>query len=946
MKNSLPLLFFHLLIVLSVCGQELYELDPKYPVHELGDYLKVYPDTNEEVTATDILTNTSGTFIPGNELPRYFMGQERLWGELNFIAVDSLQGWTLHFKDIFIGGPAWVKGNGKVDVYAFADEQLLFHKKTGPGYSRSDRDIKENWVLNRIRLDPVPVGTPVTLVFRVSGNNFGYPPFFNLNFRGPSQAYYHEINEFNNGFYIFMLGVTFIILLYHLLQYLYVKDTIFLYFSLWVFFCFMTLLMSVGGVLDHIYEYSFIFWFFFSQGVYFVFWFFGRSFIQSKEKFPRLDKWILALASLMILYMVIVIATVVFTSIQPRMIAVGASNHIMVFINFLGLVLSIIIASRKDNFARYFGMGAIIGLVLLIIGSAWSAGWINFPGFEPHSWAMFAQIIIFSFGIAYRRQVIMKANNEAKLEAQWNIAEMNRMKDLDDIKTRFFANISHEFRTPLTLISGPLERAKKSSETGSGDSILLPNKVYSLIKKNTNRLQILIDQLLDIAKIESGAIHLNLTQGRLIQFIKSIVFSFESVAEEQSISLNSNFAEELENAYYDKDKLEKILNNLLSNAFKYTPQGGAVNVAVSHTEECVSIEISDTGAGMCKEEVDRIFDRFYRVEGSEAKGSGIGLALTKELIDLQNGIISVHSRKGRGTSIKVRLPITPNGFPESVLLQNNKRDASPIKSAQTIVPLSENGAMHTPVDNHENLVLIVEDNTSLQDFIFEILKDQYTLITADDGLQGERMAFEHIPDLVISDVMMPKKDGYELCNSLKNNVKTSHIPIIMLTAKAGKSNKLAGLMQGADAYLTKPFDAEELLVRIKNLIQARKKIWEQFKSLDLPLISDLELKSVDDVFVQKVVKTIKENLDNELLSVEDIASRVGFSRAQLHRKLKALLNKSAGQLVSEIRLNEARKMLENKVGSVSEIAYSVGYSNMSYFTKSFKEKFGLLPSKV
>ena len=208
------------------------------------------------------------------------------------------------------------------------------------------------------------------------------------------------------------------------------------------------------------------------------------------------------------------------------------------------------------------------------------------------------------------------------------------------------------------------------------------------------------------------------------------------------------------------------------------------------------------------------------------------------------------------------------------------------------------------------------------------------------------MAIEHIPDVILSDVMMPQKDGYQLCHDLKKNTKTSHIPIIMLTAKAGQNNKIEGLTQGADAYMIKPFSSDELLLKIKNLIDSRKKIWEHFNAMDLAVIKDLDVMSIDDTFLQNVIKAIRSNLDNELLSVEDLAKEVGFSRAQLHRKLKALCNKSANQLIIEMRLNEAKRMLENKLGTVSEIAYSVGYSNMSYFTKSFKEKFGLLPSKI
>ena len=538
----------------------------------------------------------------------------------------------------------------------------------------------------------------------------------------------------------------------------------------------------------------------------------------------------------------------------------------------------------------------------------------------------------------------MKTHNEEQLEAQLSIVEMERIKDLDKIKTRFFSNISHEFRTPLALISGPINRAFK--QRSENEAITISNKHFTIIQNNTKRLQDLVDQLLDLSKIESGKVHLSLKQGGVIQFLRSIVFSFESMAERENISLNTSFPEEFDSAFYDKDKLEKIVTNILSNAFKYTSENGSVTITIDHNSNYINVEVTDTGKGIDKEQVKRIFERFYRVEGSEEKGSGIGLALTKELIELHNGKISVDSTKDKGTTFKVRLPISLKYLPETISViekskieNNNQEKISELKQILKI-EYEKGDAKNIPV------ALLVEDNVDLQRYISDVLKSSYTILLAKDGLQGERMAFEHIPDIIISDVMMPKKDGYELCHSLKNNTKTSHIPIIMLTAKAGHSNKIEGLTQGADAYLTKPFNEEELLLLMKNLVDSRKNLWEHFKALDMLLVDEIDVSSIDDKFLQSVFKTIKINLDNEQFGVEDISRAVGFSRSQLHRKLKALSGKSANQLITEVRLNEAHRLLKLKSASVSEIAYSVGYSNLSYFTKSFKEKFGQLPSKV
>ncbi len=946
MKAKLYYIAISLLFANWALGQELYTIDPKYPVHDLNEYLQVFVDSTDQFTAEYLLQDSVLHYTKGDKLPRLLDNDVTYWGKLKLKALDTLSGWTLHFEDKMIGPPAWTKSNGKVDVYAYARNKLIFHQKTGVEYPKKERATNSNWVLNSISLQELPFDTTVTLIIRAEGNSFGYPAYFNLSARSPKQPYYHQIYQFNNAFNTFMLGVTFIVFLFFLLQYIYLKEPVYFWFSLWLFFCTLTQAMANGLLIGALQTFRFPFWMFIANGIFFTFWFFGRSFIGSKQKFPKLDKYILGLAFFILIEIVFMTLYVIF--FKPKVHYTGPSVHYQ-FLNVYtigSLVLSIILCFKKNLFARYFGIGSLIASIFLIIGTLWSMGIMRPPfRIDPYSTGIFLQIIIYSFGISYRSQKINQQNQLERLNATRSLAEIQRMKDLDEVKTRFFANISHEFRTPLTLINGPLQQARKSSGDKHDKSVILSNKAFGVIKKNALRLQMLVDQLLDLSKIESGNLYLNLTRGGLIQFLRSHVFSFESLAERENISLNTHFSEEPVAAYYDRDKLEKIVNNLLSNAFKYTSPGGAVSVDVAHSDKNISIEISDTGNGLKKKEIDRIFDRFYRVEGTETKGSGIGLALTKELVDLHNGQISVHSEKGRGTTFKVRLPIRLEELPQSVQIEKDTPSISGFEN--TPMAATESATTGSKINqNQEEVVLLVEDNQDLQGFISEILEHRYKLITANDGLQGERMAFEHIPDLIISDVMMPKKDGYELCSSLKNNVKTSHIPIIMLTAKAGESNKIAGLTQGADAYLTKPFNADELLLRTKNLIEARKKIWSHLQSLDLVAISDLNLSSVDDTFLQKVVKIIKDNIDNELLSVEDIASKVGFSRAQLHRKLKALTNKSAGQLVNEIRLKKAKTMLKQKVGSVSEVAYSVGFSNMSYFTKSFKEKFGVLPSKV
>ncbi|WP_347921796.1 ATP-binding protein [Pontimicrobium sp. SW4] len=937
--------FFMLLYCLIGYGQEVYNIDTTYPVHDLMTSLNIIEDPNEELSVEDVLMDSTLSFKKRNEFGKHLNITSTYWGKFRVITLDSLKDWTLHFEDKFIGPPAWTKSNGKVDVFAFTNNQPLFHKKTGVEYTKKDRDVKNHWILNQVSLEELPPKSLITIIIKVRGNQLGYPPYFNLTARSPKQPHYHQIYQFNNSFNLFLFGVTFIIFLYHLLQYFYLKESVFLWFSIWLLFCVITQAMTIGFFIGSITTMRFPLQIIISNGVFYSWWFFGRSFINSKHKFPKLDKIILSLSYFLIAEILI---TVIFVSVfdtQPIFLNIGIHFIVLCVYSFLSLIISVLLLLKSDLFAKYFGFGSIIFSLFLIAGTFWSLGIIspikNFA--DPYATGMFLQIVIYSFGIAFRQQQLAKKTQNEKQLAQEAYSEMLRIKDLDEVKTRFFANISHEFRTPLALISGPIIKAFNSSSNGT-DVVVLDKKSYEIVKNNTSRLQNLVDQLLDLSKLESGKVHLSLKQGGLIQFLRSIIFSFESMAERNNISLNTSFPEEIDFAFYDKDKLEKIVTNILSNAFKYNSNTGTITVTIVNDLHYINLEISDTGKGMSKDEVKRIFERFYRVESSEEKGSGIGLALTKELVDLHNGKISVDSVKHKGTTFKVRLPISLDNLPRAIsFTETTKTKPKKLNTSEDI--FLETNSLTT---NAKELpvALIVEDNQDLQYFISDILKQHYIILTAKDGMQGERMAFEHIPDIIVSDIMMPKMDGYMLCNSLKANPKTSHIPIILLTAKAGHEHKMEGLTQGADAYLTKPFDDKELLLRMKNLIASRKKLWEHFKALDMLLVDDIDVSSIDDKFLQDVFKTIKNNLDNEHFGVEDIAKQVGFSRSQLHRKLKALSDKSANQLITEIRLNEAHRMLTLKTGTVSEVAYSVGYSNLSYFTKSFKEKFGKLPSKI
>jgi len=942
----------------KVSGQNTYVIDTLYPVHHLDPHLEILPDPNHTYDINQIRTDTTLSFTVLDSLIRYSsQGTPMLeyksayWGKIQLSTNGDLGNWIMLFEHIIIDNNAWLKGIGKIDVYAFIDNQLYFHKKSGTSYLPHEKEVNDFWNQNQIYLD-IPKDKIVETYIRVEGSKSGVTPSFNVSVRKPGFYNYYPYTTKTQFLNTFMLGVSFIIFIYHILRYFYTRERLYLLFSLWVFLCAMIFAMIVSTSSEILLKYvpgiRLPIWTAISTSIFFSYWFFGLKYVNTKENYPLLDK-------LIKLYLIVVIieATImtIFAATGYNVAHASVDNHFLYISAFslIGLVLTILLILKKDTYARYFGIGAAIGKIGFVIGGFWAASIIKFD-YDPFATTFFLQMIAFSFALAYRHQQITLANQEQVLAAQQSRLETARMKDLDEMKTRFFANISHELRTPLTLITGPLDQAAKHSTIqGQMDGkIQLSNKSYNVIKKNTYRLQNLVDQLLELSKLESGHVHLNLVQDGIIKFLKSIVYSFESIAEKNNISLHTSFPKELPQAYFDKDKLEKIVVNFLANAFKYTPGGGSISFSLHPNGESYVIEISDTGKGIQQKELTRIFDRFYRVEGSEEKGSGIGLALAKELIDLHKGHVNVDSTVGQGTTFRIKIPYTLNALPKeiSIVSEMAQIDTTRDPDDATIALDQEPEIVESKPADSNAVVLIVEDNPDLRDYISEVLSDKYQIITAIDGLQGERMAIEHIPDIIISDIMMPRKDGYEMCHDLKTNQKTSHIPIIMLTAKAGQESKMEGLSQGADAYLTKPFDSDELLVRVYNLIENQKKIWKHFTDSGLSVSSDLPMDSVDDQFFNEVIKSIKSNLDNEYFSVEDLGREVGFSRSQLHRKLKAIINKSANQLIIEIRLNEARRMLEHRVGTVSEVAFSVGYSSLPYFTRSFKKQFGVLPSKV
>ncbi len=562
-------------------------------------------------------------------------------------------------------------------------------------------------------------------------------------------------------------------------------------------------------------------------------------------------------------------------------------------------------------------------------------------------WAYAVYGIIFLLGLyILRRYELNRMNlkNQLKLEK----VESDSLRQLDHLKTRLFANISHEFRTPLTLILGQIGSVL-SSDMGTKEK----GKLH-IANRNARRLLTLINQLLDISKIEAGGMKLKAGQHNIVSFLKSLFYSFESLAESKTITLKFESFYEYIPVIYEPDKMEKVFYNLISNAFKFTPPGGEIKVKVNKIDPAFAeICIIDTGRGIPADQLSKIFDRFYQGDNSntrEYEGTGIGLAFARELIELHKGEISVNSKVDEGTVFTILLPLGDGKEPgknagddiPNVILPDTSLPAAGLESQEE--PFTEEEVPGVYIKSGE-IILIVEDNIDVRNYIREQLEDDYRIIEASDGREGLIRAGEIIPDLILTDIMMPKMDGYEFSIAIRTDEKTSHIPIIMLTAKAGLEDKIEGLETGIDDYLTKPFNARELRVRVKNLILRRKELRKKFSNATVIKPSEVSAVDADQKFLQKTIKIIEDHFEDEQFSVERLAEEAGISISQLNRKLKALIDQSAGQLIRSLRLQRAADLLSQNAGSIAEICYQVGFSDQSYFSRAFKKQFGISPTE-
>ena len=552
---------------------------------------------------------------------------------------------------------------------------------------------------------------------------------------------------------------------------------------------------------------------------------------------------------------------------------------------------------------------------------------------------------------AANRSLALRADElqVAYADLQASLRTTESLTERDELKTRFFTNISHELRTPLTLILGPLEQLLETPA-----AVPVAPELH-LMHRHGARLLALINQLLDVARLEAGQMALHAAPHDLHGFVRLQVAAFQSQAAYLDLTLDlPPVAPPLE-VYFDADQLEKVFTNLLGNALKFTPGGGRVDVRVSTADgpaPAAVITVADTGCGIPAAHLPLIFDRFHQVDDSTRRaheGSGIGLALVKELVSLHGGTVAVESVAGQGTTFSVRLQLgTAHLQPEQLRPPAAPTVAEPVAAVRLPAPMPDSSTGELPEEapaDTRPLVLIIDDHADMRAYLSSCLGEGYRIISAPDGRAGLARATELLPDLVLSDLMMPHLDGLELCRRLKTDERTSHIPVVLLTARAAPDSRVQGLETGADDYLTKPFRPAELRVRVANLLAQRQLLRQRFAREVTLRPRDISITSADEVFLTRALAVVEKHFADPAFDVETFAAALAMSRVHLFRKLKALTDQAPTDFVRVLRLRRAAQLLAGGAANVSEVAYAVGFNNLSHFSKSFRELHGHAPSE-
>ena len=904
-------------------------------LNEHKNAFKLYPDlllANSSLeTYAVIKGNFDANFQAWEEksIPKW--GGTTFWGKLVFnneIEKNSLsQEWILSFgtEDISF-----------IDLYAIYTDTTL-HLRSGSALPLHLQHMRGHHLPNLndflIRL---PANESVAIYFRIEDTNHK----INHDFQPVLYTPHHRQQQLFNRKWpaILIIGAIGIMLFYNLFLLVYLRERVYAYYLFYLFSILVYVYYSSFGYLTNsieqlIFPYHPEWRYFFRLNYYFIgisYLAFLIAFLDLKQLLPFWYK----------MFNSIIILGVLFFAIDAYQLYANSfnlekSNQIFaiylacIFLCATGFTLPLYkTKSHKAPFIilsiAAIIMGGLATLINLIVGKFTTS---NLFLVET---GMVVEIILFSAGLAYQQRM---QEREKMLALQF--------KEIDELKSRFYTNLTHEFRTPLTVILGMTEQLDKKAATPE-------KKLIEAIQRNGSQMLQLINQMLDLSRLEAKKINLKLIQRDIIPFLKYLMEAFESYAENKNIQLHFlSTVDELQ-MDYDPQRLQQIIANLLSNSIKFTPNGGNVylQINISENGESLAVKVKDTGIGISEAQIPLLFERFYkgRIKGSgDNQSSGIGLSLVRELVNLMNGEITVRSKEAEGTEFTLKLPIhqqAPKVMAETTV------SIPPTLAYEDVTAASSLHPTNGPT------ILIVEDNLDIIQYLKTCLQGDYQLEVARNGIAGLNLAIKKTPDLIISDVMMPQKNGFELCHSLKNDVRTSHIPIILLTAKADMESKLIGLEAGADAYLYKPFSEEELKLRIYKLISMRNHLKKHYTQLVGVIkaqgsegLVGVAPSSKEEQFLGEVKGILQKHYDDPSFKVKQLCSKMNMSYSQFHRKLTALTGYSGNHFIRLFRMQKAIHLLQDIDCPIYAVAYDCGFSDPEYFSRLFKKEYGVNPSE-
>lgn len=927
--------------------------------HALRKYIQVLADTITGYAPEDIVQpRLQNQFVPFPEKTFDLQSNKVYWGKIQLENrlpdAEMRSEWVLNLSETFT----------EVTLFRWSKNGTWTAERNGSFVPEREKGFVPTRAGNCFKL-ALPAGEVVTLYFRCKSQHAAIPPSFQA-YLQPVDVFYDKLVESKTWSTLFS-GFLLMMLFYNLLNYFFARDSSYLYYAGYLLMVLIYTSYSTDDIEDWLGGFVFIehpaYFSFFKISLYaglMCYLAFIRSFLDLEHLLPRWDRYFRFVTWLG----VPLTALFIFWAFRYQFSYVIDDRPILGYVALVSLSCAFFLyplLKTKDPKGLFITAGIAVisvGFLLTLYSRMTETPFTVFY----LKLGTVLEILIFSMGLAYRQrqQVLAKqqadfALRESRLLQEKKQVEAKQLQDLNEFKSRFFTNITHEFRTPLTVILGISEQVLTEN--------MVPSHPIALIKRNGENLLHLVNQILDLAKLESNALKMNYIQGDVLAFTRYIAESLHSLANAQNLMLRVESDQAKIVMDYDPERFLQIIHNLLSNAIKFTPSGGKVVVCVTSEESVTSeefitlptlktlnIRVTDTGAGIPADELPHLFERFFQAKNQEHAspslseragvgfdGAGIGLSLTRELVKAMGGEISVESTVNVGSTFFVKLPITNNGLfgGKEVAIQ------------KTSFAVSDGVTLSHPVTTQT--ILLIEDNPDVMEYLTACLKSHYALDFAYNGQAGIEKALENIPDLIVSDVMMPIKDGFEVLDTLKNDERTSHIPIILLTAKADAQSRLDGLGRGADAYLSKPFHQEELLVTMENLLELRRKLQLKYQRNILPAEAATPAETAadpEDGFLQQVRAVIEANYADDGFGLPQLCQKIGMSRSQLFRKMKALTDIAPSDLIRSHRLNKAKALLKSGTANVTEAAWQTGFKDASYFSKLYQEEFGEMPSET